>query len=76
MADAGLLSKVLKAFLGSKTDRDLKELSPIIGKTTEVYQTLQTLSGDELRAKTIEFKDKIAAKTKPSASVLNLFIIF
>lgn len=66
MADAGLLSKVLKAFLGSKTDRDLKELSPIIGKTTEVYQTLQTLSGDELRAKTIEFKDKIAAKTKES----------
>jgi len=64
MAGAGLLNTILKTFLGSKTDRDLKELSPIVEKTSQVYQTLQTISGDELRAKTMEFKAKIALKIK------------
>lgn len=64
MAGAGLLNKVLKTFLGSKTDRDLKELSPIIEQTNAVYQTLANISNDELRAKTIEFKNKITAKTQ------------
>ena len=66
MAGAGLLNKVLKAFLGSKTDRDLKELSPIVEKTAQVYQTLQSISNDELRSKTSAFKAKIADKTKAS----------
>ncbi len=64
MAGAGLLNKILKTFLGSKTDRDLKELSPIIDDTNAVYQNLANISNDDLRAKTIEFKAKIAAKTK------------
>ncbi|MCL4856522.1 MAG: preprotein translocase subunit SecA, partial [Flavobacteriales bacterium] len=65
MAGAGLLNTILKTFLGSKTDRDLKELSPIVEKTNQFYQTLQTISGDELRAKTIEFKARISSKIKP-----------
>ncbi|MCB0408597.1 MAG: preprotein translocase subunit SecA [Flavobacteriales bacterium] len=64
MAGAGLLNKILKTFLGSKTDRDLKELSPIINDTNAVYQNLANISNDDLRAKTTEFKAKIAAKTK------------
>lgn len=66
MAGAGLLNTILKTFLGSKTDRDLKELSPIVEKTNQVYKTLQTISGDELRAKTLEFKAKIASRIKDS----------
>lgn len=65
MAGAGLLNTILKTFLGSKTDRDLKELSPIVEKTNQFYQTLQTISGDELRAKTIGFKARISSKIKP-----------
>lgn len=64
MAAAGILGKVLKTFLGSKTDRDIKELSPIVEQTNAVYQTLSSISNDELRAKTIAFKEQIAAKTK------------
>ena len=64
MAGAGLLNTILKTFLGSKTDRDLKELSPIVEKTNQVYKTLQTISGDELRAKTLEFKAKIETTDK------------
>ncbi|MCO6500370.1 MAG: preprotein translocase subunit SecA [Vicingus serpentipes] len=64
MSVEGLLGKVLKTFLGNKTDRDYKELSPIIDNVAEVYTTLSALSNDELRAKTNEFKKQIADKTK------------
>lgn len=65
MAGAGFLNTVLKVFLGSKTDRDLKELSPIVEKTNQIYQTLQSISNDELRAKTLDFKARIASRLKP-----------
>ncbi len=64
MSASGLLSKVLKTFVGSKTDRDFKELSPIIAEVATHYNAFASLSNDELRAKTTELKAKIAAKTK------------
>jgi preprotein translocase subunit SecA len=64
MSAEGILGKVLKTFLGSKTDRDYKELSPIVDEVAEVFVNYSSLSNDELRAKTIEFKSKIAEKTK------------
>ena len=63
MSAEGLLGKVLKTFLGSKKDRDIKELSPIIEKVAAVYPQLSSLSNDELRAKTTYFKEKIKEKT-------------
>tara|TARA_R110001592_G_scaffold74948_3_gene227249 strand:+ start:741 stop:4091 length:3351 start_codon:yes stop_codon:yes gene_type:complete len=71
MAGAGLLNKVLKTFLGSKTDRDLKELSPIIEETNAVYTQLTSLSNDELRAKTTAFKTKIKEYTKETEDKIN-----
>lgn len=61
---SGILSKVLKTFVGSKTDRDYKELSPIIDDVAGLYSSYSSLSNDELRAKTIALKAKIAEKTK------------
>lgn len=63
MSAEGLLGKVLKTFLGSKKDRDIKELSPIIDKVAAVYPQLSSLTNDELRAKTTYFKEKIKDKT-------------
>ena len=71
MAGAGLLNKVLKTFLGSKTDRDLKELSPIIEQTNAAYSKLTLLSNDELRAKTTAFKTKIKEFTKETEDKIN-----
>ena len=64
MSAEGLLGRVLKTFLGSKKDRDFKDLSPIIDKVAAVYSQLSSLSNDELRAKTAYFKDKIKEKTQ------------
>ncbi len=64
MSGSGILSKVLKTFVGSKSDRDFKELSPIIDEVTTSFNTLSSLSNDELRAKTTKLKAKISEKTK------------
>ena len=44
---------------GTKSGRDMKELSPIIAKVSEKTGVISKLSNDELRHKTIDFKSKI-----------------
>ena len=55
---------VFKKFLGSKSDRDIKSIQPIADAAIKAYEQIQKLDGDSLRAKTKEFKEKIAAATK------------
>jgi preprotein translocase subunit SecA len=54
-----ITKKVAKLF-GSKSDRDIKEILPILKSTLAEYAKLNSLSNDELRGKTIEFKKRIA----------------
>jgi preprotein translocase subunit SecA len=51
----GVLSKIF----GSKDARDVKELQPIIDNALEIEKTLLSISHDELRAKTADFKKRI-----------------
>ncbi|MNK08660.1 preprotein translocase subunit SecA [compost metagenome] len=53
----GFLAKIF----GSKSERDIKVLQPIVTQINEEYAKLSSLSNDELRNKTIEFKETIAA---------------
>ena len=52
---ANFLSKIF----GNKSQRDLKEVNPYKEATLAIYPSIQALSNDQLRAKTIEFKEKI-----------------
>ncbi|QNL50647.1 preprotein translocase subunit SecA [Olivibacter sp. SDN3] len=52
----GFLSKIF----GSKSDRDIKHIRPLVEKIKEEFSKLESLSNDELRAKTAEFKQRIA----------------
>ncbi len=49
----------LKKFLGTKSDKDIREIMPYLDKIKAVYPVIQKLSNDELRNKTLEFKAKI-----------------
>jgi preprotein translocase subunit SecA len=51
----------LKAFVGDKSQKDIKAIQPIVTKIKSFEVPLQALSHDELRAKTVEFKEKIKA---------------
>lgn len=59
-----MISNILKSFLGDKSSKDRKSYQPIIDKANTYYATLGSVTDDELRAKTSEFKQIIAAQTK------------
>ncbi len=54
----------LKKMLGNKSERDLKEIRPILDQCLAAYEKISKLSNDELRAKTQEFRQKIQDKVK------------
>lgn len=53
----GFLAKIF----GSKSERDIKAIQPLVIAINEHYSKLSALSNDELRGKTIEFKERISA---------------
>ena len=60
------MASFLQKLFGTKSDRDLKVLNPILYTIQDKYPEIEKLSNDELRAKTLEFKDKIKAAVKES----------
>ena len=53
------LADIFRKMFGSKADRDLKQLKPILDKVLEAYVDIDRLSDDELRAKSSELKQII-----------------
>jgi preprotein translocase subunit SecA len=51
--------KFLSKIFGTKSDRDLKEIQPIVEQIKRAAEQIQGLSNDELRAKTAAFKARI-----------------
>ncbi len=60
-----------KKIIGDKSSRDKKTITPAVNKVKEAYEHIKTLSNDELRAKTLEFKQKIADHTKEEETELS-----
>jgi preprotein translocase subunit SecA len=60
----------LKKMLGSKSDKDIREINPVAEKIKQVYPQIEKLTNDELRHKTIEFKEKITAATAEKESAI------
>lgn len=49
----------LTSLFGNKSQRDLKEINPHVDRIKAVYPEIQKLSHDQLRAKTLEIKQKV-----------------
>jgi preprotein translocase subunit SecA len=49
----------LKKFIGTKSDKDIREIVPVLDKIKNIYPSIEKLTNDELRGKTLEFKEKI-----------------
>ena len=54
-----MLSFVIKKVIGSKNDREVKRMRPTVARINEQEQPLLSLSDEQLRAKTDEFKKRI-----------------
>ncbi|HZH64191.1 MAG TPA: preprotein translocase subunit SecA [Flavisolibacter sp.] len=57
----GFLSKM---FGGSKSEKDVKLITPVVGKIAQQFSALQNISNDELRNKTVEFRSRIKEHIK------------
>ncbi len=54
-----MLGIISKLFGGSKSEKDVKKIMPQIEKINQFFSAYQTLSNDQLRAKTQEFRERI-----------------
>lgn len=52
--------KFLSKLFGSKSERDVKGVQPLVNKIKEEYEKLSSLTHDELRGKTVDFKQRIS----------------
>src|SRR4051812_13409487 len=50
---------ILKLFGGNKSEKDVKKISPLVADINGFFTQYQTLTNDELRGKTAEFKKRI-----------------
>ena len=50
---------LIKTFFGTKNDRDLKRLQPLVDRINELEKSYQSLSEEQLKAKTQEFKSRV-----------------
>jgi len=54
----------LKKLLGTKSEKDIKEIQPIVDKSNLLFSTLSKLSNEELRARVAGMRKKIQEATK------------
>lgn len=59
-----MLDFITKIFGGNKADKDVKKLYPLVKEINEHFEQYTSLSNDQLRAKTAEFKQRIAEHLK------------
>ena len=58
------MMNLISKLFGSKIEKDLKEINPILNIAIKAYPEIAKLSNDELRAKTIQFKEAIKERVK------------
>ena len=58
------VNSLLKVFLGDKSGKDLKKLTPVVDEINNHFNKISSISNDQLRNKTIEFKKLISDETK------------
>ncbi len=54
-----LLTNILAKFFGNKSERDIKEIAPIMEQIKGEYENILQLSNDDLRSKAIEIRQEI-----------------
>ena len=65
------MANFLSKLFGTKSDRDLKEVKPFLDATLKIYPEIQKLDNDQLRAKTIEFKERIRKEVEAEENELS-----
>ena len=62
---------LFKKFLGNKSDRDIKEITPQVDAALEFGEAFREISNDQLRDKTVEFRQRIQDRITPIQQVIS-----
>ena len=54
-----ILTKIITTIFGSKSEKDLKEINPLVNEVNSIFSTLLTLSDDELKEKFLNHRKEI-----------------
>ena len=55
-----MAQNILTKIFGSKHERDVKKLKPIVAEINKYFEQFESLSDEQIQAKTDEFKDRLA----------------
>ncbi|MEG2101530.1 MAG: preprotein translocase subunit SecA, partial [Flavobacterium sp.] len=67
------INSIIKVFVGDKSQKDVKALQPYLNKIKTFETSLMALSHDDLRARTVYFKDRIKeARADKDAKIASL----
>ena len=58
-----MLKTALKTLVGSRHKREAKKLQPLVSEINSFFEGLSTLTDEELKSKTAEFRGYIAERT-------------
>src|SRR5882724_525742 len=58
-----LINSVLAKVFGTSNERTVKKLLPIVAQINALEPQIQALTDEQLRAKTVEFRERLAAQT-------------
>src|SRR5687767_15231075 len=54
-----MIDKALAKIFGTKHERDVKRMMPVVSKINALEPSVSALSDDQLRAKTVEFRERL-----------------
>ncbi|MEE9906013.1 MAG: preprotein translocase subunit SecA [Chlorobium sp.] len=57
--------KIFEKIFGSKHDKDIKKLQPIVQSINELQRSFESLSDDQLKAKGVEIRNKVRGALQP-----------
>ena len=59
-----ILSSIIKTFVGDKTKKDLKKITPLVSKINGYQKNFESFSNDQLREKTTKFKSLLSQENQ------------
>ncbi len=70
-----MIQKLLAKVIGTQNERELKRLYPLVGEINALEPAIQALSDDQLRAKTLEFRERIGGGEPPDDVLPEAFAV-
>jgi preprotein translocase subunit SecA len=65
------LNKIISAILGNKSEKDIREIQPLVDITLEIYRSLESISNDQLRKKGSDLRQFILSSHGEATSKIN-----